>query len=99
MLYAGPPHFLLSAREGPVLVRAAQRPIPQPGLQTGQGPGSALPPKSDCGLDGPAGREAPGGHRDSAGARQRESPGAGVSGSERVQRREHTVPNGDPGRS
>lgn len=95
---AGPPHFLLPAREGPVQLHAAWWQIPQPGLQVDQGPGSTLLPKSDSGMDGPACTEAGWGYRDTARARPGELHGAGVSGSERLQRREHTVFNGDNGK-
>ena len=94
---AGPPHFLLPPREGPVGLHAAQRPVQQPGLQASPCPGSTLPPKCDFGLDGPAGGKAGRGCEDTVGAQQGELPGAGAAGSKRVQRREHTVSNGDPG--
>ena len=91
ILSAGQPHLHLPAGAG------SASPWRQSEHHAGQGPGDTLPPKGDFGLDRPAGGEAGGGRRDPAGARQRGLPGASVSGSERVQRREYTIPNGDTG--
>lgn len=93
------PYSLLPAGKGSLQPGAAQQQTQQPGLQAGPWPERTFTSESDSRLDGPSRTQAGAGYGDPAGAGQRELRGTGVSGSHRVQRREHTVPHGDCGKS